>query len=568
MDPIDLKIIAKQAETEIEQQREDNNRQHDFYKAIYKNGSLEKISFIKSEFLNLLSKYNIVCFDLDIENTKFVQINENLIEEVSIKTIIRLIGKYIRKLPDFEELLITEQEYNSLADEEKKGFYRKRTGKMIYDSYLNNLENLFQKKLLYNALPDRPIEIAEDTKYSKFFFYKNGFVEVTKDKAELKPYEQLQDKYIWKNQMLNRNYTSADNQTGYYEQFIKRVCGYLTPDDKDYIKFSEEAYNERIINFKAIMGYIMHNFTKGKLYAFIFTDSRLSDDGEANGRTGKTLVGKAIGWMLNAQLKSTVYCEINGREFDKRDKHHYSKCNLDTKLIHLNDLYNNFDIEYIYPSITEGTEIKKLYEQSFTIYTKYLLSTNKQIKISGGSAKDRLKIFEFSDYFNENRSPLTEYKVWFFDEWDKKEWDRFDSFMISCVQTYFRNGLKDAEPINLQTKMLQDHTDRDFVSWMALRFLTHDADGEPIQFRIRFNPPETHQLDANKYSKFDFYTEFLIDNPDFKDKKWFDQRKFTRWVKFYIKTMYPDVKINEYRGSGTDFIFFELPPPDEDISPS
>lgn len=554
---INIDPIQKETPDQINKAREENNKKHYFYKAIYKDGVLAKVSFQKAEFLNLLQSYNIFCFDLDLNTTKFIEISDGTIKELSEKQIQRIVGKHILALPDYEEILVSLDDYEKSTSEEKASMIRRRTAKLIYDTYLNNLENLFNRRLLFMAHPGTDILFAEDTKTSKFLFFKNGFIKVTANDAKLKPYSELKGRYIWADQKLNRDYTQPpDNSPGMFEKMVYRVCGLLKENDKHYAEFNEEVYLDRLQSFKTILGYLLHHFTRGKLYAIIFTDAKLSDEGEANGRSGKTLISKALGWMLNTSEKATVYCEISGRKFDVRDKHKYDRCNLDTKLIHLNDLYNNFNIEHLFTDISEGVEAKKLYEQPFTINPKFLLSSNKQIKIIGESARDRVTIFEFSDYYNANRSPLTEFGCWFFDEWDLLEWDKFSQFMISCLQTYLKMGLQQAKAINLKVKMVQDHTNRDFVGWIETKFKELDEDGNTNFGWIRFNKPETDKRHAFKYCKKSLYNEFNENYPDYQKKPWFDQRKLTGWLKFYVKTVYPNMETHEYRGKDNDYIYF------------
>jgi len=559
MEQLKIQPIKKQTADEIEKQRIENNEKHFFYKVTFRNGTRDRIIFSKTEFLNLLKKYNVYCFEPNLKLKLFIKIEEHTIQEISEKEIQRIVGDYIKNLPDYEESKEIEQKDPQTKEIIKTKVHIKLSGKDIFEYYLNNLDSLFNNRLLNMAHPGHDIHFTMDSKTSKYIFYLNGFVRVTSELSELQPYSKL-NSYIWKNQQLSREFHPADDKKGMYERFIERICGLIKPGEQFYEDFDKEKYSKRFESFQTISGYLMHNYMKGKIFASIFTDMRISDDGEANGRTGKTLVGKAFGWMLNTGESSTVYAEISGRKFDVRDKHKYDKCNLDTKLIHLNDCYNNFNIEHLFTDISEGVEAKKLYESPFQIFPKFLITTNKQIKILGESAKARVNIFEFSDYYNANRGPdmETEFNCWFGTDWDPIEWNRFDGFMIRCIQKYLKLGLLVAEPINLKMKMAIEHTSPEFYCWMSERFEVIDQDGNVNENLFKINPPNTEYKNVQfKYDKkSELFLKFKEAYPDFEKKNWFDQRKFTGWVKFLIDCLHPEWKVKENRSHSTDWIWF------------
>ncbi len=173
---------------------------------------------------------------------------------------------------------------------------------------------------------------------------------------------------------------------------------------------------------------------RGKLFCTIFTDSRISEDGEANGRTGKTLIVRGLGNMLNTDERATVFVEVNGKDFDPKNKFKFSQCRLDTQLIHINDIFKNYDIDNSFNDITDGINVDKKNDKPFKIFAKMIFSTNKTILINGESSKDRVKVFEFADYYSSKFSPIMEFKQWFFDDWNAMEYARFDRFMMVVLK--------------------------------------------------------------------------------------------------------------------------------------
>jgi len=312
----------------------------------------------------------------------------------------------------------------------------------------------------------------------------------------------------------------------------------------------------------------LHGYFEYKLYALILTDSRISDDDEANGRTGKTLYGKALGKILNYYSEKDpyrsgrVFCEINGKNFKPNDKHRYSECSLETQLVSINDVPKNIPIETWFNDITEGIMVDKKNEKPFPIWAKVIISTNKTIRISGESALDRVKQFEFSDYYNKDVSPESETGRWFFsDQWNKEQWNRFDTFLIKCCVDYLKYSIVEAESINLHRRTLIDHTSHEFVDFMDDWFamgkieIQDEAEGQLI--------PDVLELKfGEKIPKKLIYRAFTEAYPNDWPAKTFKQRRFTQWLRDYTKhqnNLVPISKNNETEGrqGGVDWIVFQ-----------
>lgn len=362
---------------------------------------------------------------------------------------------------------------------------------------------LFNKELLFRLRPKEAIEFNRDTKDAKYLYFANGFVKITKDGHEFVQYNKLHG-FIFESEILNRDYKQPDYKPSYFEQFIMKISQREGKDD----------FN-RFNSLRTIIGYNLHTFSESKMKGTVLTDSKISDDNEPNGRTGKTLFSKALGYMLSSDInnqKIKTFCQIAGKDFDPTAPTKYQLASLDTKLIILNDLYRNFDIECLFNDITEGVTVKQMYKEPFVIFPKLVLSTNKTIRIEGASSKDRFIEFEFSDFFNEKHSPYDEYKHWFFRDWDKNEWNRFYFFMIGCIKMYLEKGLIEAESINLNTRKLRENTCAEFLEFMS-------------DLKIQ---------NGDEHVKKDLFTQFINRYDDFKQGK-LKQASFSRWLIRYTK---------------------------------
>lgn len=377
--------------------------------------------------------------------------------------------------------------------------------KVLKSCILKRLDLLFNDaRILSQLRPKEPIIFNQDTINTKFMYFNNGYLLIDKTNINFKTYDTLEF-FIWESQVFKYDYSKPTHAPSL--NYIKTFC------------YNVSGQNEtRLKSLMNIIGYSIHNFTNYKLKSLAFTDSIIDQDGEANGRSGKTLLAKIIGGAIcsnpyDQSIKTFV--EINGKDFDPNDKHKYDLCDLNTQLIVLNDVKKWFDVDSIYNDITEGANVNKKSLQPFRINAKLIVITNKTLKIEGDSSKDRFVEFEFSNYYNANNTPEKDFKHWFFRDWKPDDYNRYYYFMAECAQEFFKNDSKLVQPeqINLHSRKLLDLTSPDFVDFI-------DNDIRP-----------KHGVE---YDKQVLYNKFLETFPDWKNNKRFAQRTFTTWLKYFI----------------------------------
>lgn len=429
---------------------------------------------------------------LKIEGKYFyVKVEGNLVEEVS----------KVRIIDALDDEILSNGEWIKHVEGSEKTYD-------VRNKVLEKMDTFFSDNMMLRLRESQEIEFLEDTKDTAYFYYKNGLVEVTKNGIQLRSYDAIGDKKIWKNTMLNRDFNLIP-ESEFIESPFSRFCLLAGQNDNNLL---EDRFNV----LRQIMGYLMHRYFEGKMRAVILTDSRIDELGEANGRTGKTLIVQAIGKILNVNKEAKGYVEVNGKNFNpEKDRFKYQEARPDTKLIHLNDTKRGFDIEILFNDITEGVKVERKNKDPFVVKTKFVLSTNSVIKINGSSAKDRTLEFEMSEYFSSERSPQDVFKHWFFRDWNKKQWNHFDNFMIDCVRLYLINGMARPESINLEKKKQINETCREFVDFMDSRI--DELTNSWIDKSILMNDFK------NKYREHATYIENM------------KQRTFTSWIRSYAK---------------------------------
>ncbi len=116
------------------------------------------------------------------------------------------------------------------------------------------------------------------------------------------------------------------------------------------------------------------------------------------------------------------------------------------------------------------------------------------------------------------------------DEWDADEWNRFDNFMLECVELYLREGLVEYEKINLAKRKLLDQTAPEFIEFAE------------------------QKLEVNQeYGKNAWYNSFKMKFMDF--NSWLKQRTFTNWTKCYADYMKLDY--TDRKSDGDSYFWLE-----------
>jgi hypothetical protein len=506
--PIERKKISVDKAKERKKKKEKKAEKPDFYQFFKATstdkGALDKIIINRQRLLELLKSFGFYRYDLDIKSSKLIRIQSKLVEEVSRQLII----------DHFEEWIKNDFDYSTQDLVESEDLLNK-----IYCS----LGQYFSEDLLNRLRLEEEITLNRDKVDRAYLYYRNGFVEIDKEGWALRDYSEL-DNYIWKHQRIDRNFKLLDIDASEDKKLNRKNLGVFG----DYIFKVANQESYRFHALCSIIGYNLHDFHDYKLKATVLTDSSLSDDAE--GRTGKTLFCKALGFIRK-------YCEINGKDFNLQDKHKYSGAELDTQVIHLNDVRTNFNFESLFNDITEGLTVDKKNDKPFKLRSKMLVSTNKTIRINGSSSRDRSIEFEFSDYFSDRHSPEDEYKQWFFRDWDELEWQRFDNFMCHCTCVFLQKGILPPGTINLEERKLREETKPEFIDFM-----------EDILSTTIKNGGNIHEVE---YDKASLFTQFKERYVDFNNTQ-FKQRTFTQWLKTFAKLRY-GINTCLERKSGSDY---------------
>lgn len=367
----------------------------------------------------------------------------------------------------------------------------------IYNFFAERV-SYFQENFL-NLLETIEIHFMEDTKEYSYLYYKNCAVKVTTDGIETIDYLDL-DGYVWRDHVIDRNFSMCDDNGCDYKTFISRICG----DKKD-----------RIDTMESTIGFMMHGY-KNLSYcpAVILNDEVMSENPE--GGTGKGIFMNAL-----SQMKKLVV--IDGKAFNFEKSFPYQTVSADTQILCFDDVKKQFDFERLFSVITEGLTLEKKNKDAIKIpyakSPKVAITTNYAIKGSGNSFARRKWEVELHQHYNRNHTPYDEFGRHFFEDWDRDEWCLFDSYMVNCLSSYMRTGLIESDFVNLKARSLEASTCHDFIEWCGI------LSGE-----------ENPRLMTNtKLLGNELYNHFILDYPDYgaRAKMSISRTTFYKWVMAY-----------------------------------
>ena len=409
---------------------------------------------------NNFSKY----FPTESKTFTFIQIDQNKVEETNEKRM----KDYVLK---------------SLME-------RKDIGFQPYD-FMASSSKAFNIDFL-SLLDSANIKIKEDTQDDIFLYYRNCVVKITKNTIETIDYLDI-DGYVWKNQIIDRDFIASDHHDAEFRSFIWFIAG----QDRD-------KYN----TFKSVIGYLMHSFkTSANKKAVILNDSVISEN--PNGGSGKGLFCNAL-----SHLKKVS--SIDGKTFDFNKSFPYQTVSTDCQLLVFDDVKKNFDFERLFSLITEGITIEYKGQDAIKLPVqkspKIIITTNYTVGGVGGSFERRKFEIELSDYFSSSHTPLMQFKKLLFDEWSADEWIKFDNYMIQCAQYYLTNGLVKADFDNIDTRKFIKNTSYEFYEWTK----NHDV--------FAFN---------QRLQKGEWYNRMLDEYPDL--KRYVSQKRFKLWLEEYCR---------------------------------
>ena len=350
-------------------------------------------------------------------------------------------------------------------------------------NYCAKYQNLFSESFLL-MLDSIELKMLNDTRNKTFIPFNNGVLEISKNEIKLIDFIDI-DYYIWNEHILNRDFTILEDYENDYQKFIINIS------------------NQEPLAVECTIGYLISTYkNRSNNKAVILNDEVISENPE--GGTGKGVFVQGL-----SQVRKTSI--IDGKLFDGKKSFPYQTVSLDTKLLVFDDVAKGFSFEEKFSLVTEGLTLERKNKDAIKLTVqespKLLISTNYAIRGEGNSHDRRRYELEICQYYGKDLTPEDEFGRQLFDDWDLVDFQKFDNYIVNCVQLFFKNGLIKQNAKNIKMRKFVAETAMEFYDW------SKEIDSLPRNVRN---------------DKKLFFDKFVEEYPDF--KRYLTRKKFNIWI--------------------------------------
>jgi len=385
------------------------------------------------------------------------------------------------------------------------------------------LNTKFFSEEFLSGISPKNIDINRDTKTEAFVYYQNCVVKVTAEKIETIPYAQVKG-FVWRKHALKRNFVAsvgAAKEKGEYERFVELISG-----------------NEvKTMAFKSAIGYMIHEYrSPSKAKCVILNDENL--ESEPKGGAGKGIFCQGLSHIRRV-------AKIDAKQFDAASTFAYETVDPSDQIVEFSDVDKKLDFEKLFNVVTDGFRIGRKYKDPIILPAdrspKIILTTNYAIKGRGGASRRRRYELEFTSYFHEGYTAEDEFKHDLFTDWDKAEWQRFDAFMMHCVQFFLQNGLIKDIHKTLAIKTFEANSSPAFREWCEMeggpisKIGAHHNREDLLKSYLELNPEHKNWMQWSVMKK---YLQAYCDYAGLEMK---DGQTIKRWIVLNWKGGVPPV---------------------------
>lgn len=403
----------------------------------------------------------VVLRDPLYDEARFIHIDGIVVEEIALADIHRFLKDWMFKhgLPD-----------------------------MVIDKVMRSRD--VQAPLLSSNMTEVELNFASATPTSQWFYFKNCYVEVTKDSITARKYNDMPTgaNHVWKHHIIQHNYvehkqmfTIERNAAGTYAITIHSTasevfCFLINASRNHWRKEMECRFEadpegkaeyarthkfcidgegltadeiaeqmQSLVNKIFCYGYLLHRHKMmSRAWGVICYDDHIGENDECNGRTGKSLYGKIMRCYMD-----TVTIEAKSRNITER-QFLYAKVNYDTKLLMVDECHKLLDYDHFYGRITDDFQVEKKGKDPevipFSESPKLLINSNYINRKRDASTQARELNAVFSDYYHqqaknndykENRSVADDFGHNLIDDqYPEACWEADIAFLLQCEQFY------------------------------------------------------------------------------------------------------------------------------------
>lgn len=344
----------------------------------------------------------------------FVQVTDNVVDVVDVGAILYRVTRWIESRGDYN-FKYKDQEYKFAVEDLLYRWRELRAGAGMVNQ-------------ITASLPFWLPNILKDTPSESFVPYRNGVVVVTKDGIRLTPYRDMKAQ-IWRERILPREYKQSRTR-GMFEDFFANVFG----------RGETAKARLRSPEFKRALwyyGYILHGTKRqSTARAWLLYDIEAGN----NGRSGKTIIGSAVGHIRSVAV-------IDGKRTDLNDRFAFQNVKPWTNVIFIDDPDKRASLNPLFNMISGKTQTEAKGKDILEVDAKLMISSNYILELVGLSEKGRQFVSQASDFYSkyarakETIQPVVDlHGKEFFTDWDAVDWNQFDSFSLRAIQSHLRDA--------------------------------------------------------------------------------------------------------------------------------
>lgn len=290
---------------------------------------------------------------------------------------------------------------------------------------------------------------VRDDKDSIWLFFRNLAIKITDKGCEPNEYKKLSG-YIWKSSIIDRDFYETDFAGCDADRFTEILSGNKKSNLQELIGYSISQYKDPL-NPRAVI---------------IMEDIEAEEEGESQGGSGKGLLFQFI-----EQFRKAAY--FDGKSFRPSDQFLFQNVEQDTAVIFIDDVEKNFKFNYLFSILTGSLLINKKNKPQIIIpfdkSPKIFITSNYSVGGMDISTNRRKYEFAITKYFGDEVEPIDVFGHEFFTGWDKKEWLKFDSFIVDCCIKYLSElNKKNIGNVtaNSSERALVNNTNKEFIDYM------------------------------------------------------------------------------------------------------
>lgn len=351
---------------------------------------------------------------------------------------------------------------------------------------------------------------------------------------ELYDTEEKQQKYI-KNHALSKedvqrihlHAKDRESQDAYKKANHVNISGDLLTKDE------QKEQQHHLANRLYVIGYTLHRWKfSSRPWAVWTMDSRLSEEGESFGGSGKSLVTRALKMLLRV-------VPLAGRS-EKLTENGFMLENVtkDTDLVLIDDAHQYLDFGPFFEPIATDMVVNRKNVKSIVIpyldSPKFWFNSNYGDKHMDSSSQRRKIYTVFSDYYHKNangeyredRNPKDDFGMDLFDDFDAEQQNLFYNLMAQCIRFYLSCESEVRAPgQNVTKRNLMAMMGDNFKGWADVYFST-----------------ETSRLDADVVRD-DAQEAFYKSSVRMSSQSFL--KKLGAWCKLYGYILNPEEMVND-----------------------